>query len=178
LSGEDPTAVSSFDELFGWEAGRYSHGMSQRPPSNHPAWPGTLSAGARPAARSRLLLIDDDAKFREAMASALVRAGHLVVQAEDGLQGAKLFRAEPADLVITALVMPNRDGLELMAELHRDWPGLPIIATSGDTRSSLYLTLAAKLGARRTLVKPIDPWALLQVVEELLAARRNPPEDR
>jgi DNA-binding response OmpR family regulator len=132
-----------------------------------------LSAGARPAAGSRLLLIDDDARFRETMATALIRAGHHVIQAEDGLQGAKLFRAKPTALVITALVMPNRDGLELMAELHRDWPTLPIIATSGDTRSSLYLTIAAKLGARRTLVKPIDPDVLVRVVEELLAARPN-----
>jgi DNA-binding response OmpR family regulator len=99
---------------------------------------------------SRLLLIDDDAIIREVLATTLARAGHVVIQAEDALAGARLFRAEPADLGITDIVMPNREGIELIIELRREWPTLPIIAMSGGARSPLYLGLAARLGAQRT----------------------------
>lgn len=116
-----------------------------------------------------ILLIDDDAMLRDVLATALVKAGHTVVQAEDGRQGVKLFRAAPADLVITDLVMPDSDGLEAIVALHREWPALPIIAMSGDTaHASLYLSMATKLGARRALAKPFAAPELLQVVDELL----------
>jgi DNA-binding response OmpR family regulator len=122
----------------------------------------------------RLLLIDDDAMVREVLAAALVRAGHTIVQAEDGRRGVNLFRAEPADLVITDLVMPDSEGLEVIVALHREWPALPIIAMSGGTaHSSLYLSLATKLGARRALAKPFASTELLQVIDELLL---RPPD--
>jgi DNA-binding response OmpR family regulator len=118
----------------------------------------------------RLLLIDDDPALREVLAIALVEAGHTLVEAEDGRQGASFFRAAPADLVITDLVMPDREGLETIAALRRDWPALPIIAMSGGAlRSPLYLAMAAKLGASRTLAKPFAPSVLLRVIDELLA---------
>jgi DNA-binding response OmpR family regulator len=125
---------------------------------------------------ARLLLIDDDAMLRDVLATALVQAGHTVVQANDGREGAKLFRAEPADIVITDLVMPDREGLETIIALHREWPELPIIAMSGgDTRSSVYLALAASLGARRILAKPFGRDVLLHAIDELLAPRPKLP---
>ena len=124
----------------------------------------------------RLLLIDDDALLREMLAAALVQAGHTVVQAEDGRQGVNFFRAEPADLVITDLVMPDREGIETIIALHGKWPALPIVAMSGgDTRSSVYLALAAKLGACRTLAKPFATDVLLRAIDELLAPQLEPP---
>jgi len=124
---------------------------------------------------SRLLLIDDDAAHREILAIALAHAGHTVVQAVDGRHGADLFRVEPADLVITDVVMPNREGLETIAALRRDWPALPIIAMSGDIRAHLYLGMAAKLGAQRTLAKPFATETLLRLINELLEPRPGPP---
>src|SRR6185369_2584061 len=89
---------------------------------------------------SRLLLIDDDPILREVLAMALVQAGYTVVHAESGRQGTALFRATPADLVITDLVMPDREGIETIVTLHRERPDLPIIAMSGGAvRSPLYL---------------------------------------
>ncbi|MDB6113590.1 MAG: response regulator receiver domain [Lacunisphaera sp.] len=117
---------------------------------------------------SRLLLIDDDARLREMLSSALARAGHIVIEARDGRQGANLFRAAPPDLVITDLVMPEQEGLETIIELHREWPALPIIAISGG--GSLYLAMAAKLGAHRILAKPFALSVLLLAVAELLAS--------
>lgn len=123
-----------------------------------------------------LLLIDDDGLFREILAAALVRAGHVVVQAENGRQGAEFFRKAPADLVITDLVMPDREGIEMIAALRRDWPTLPIIAMSGG--SPVYLTLAARLGAQRTLAKPFAPPLLLRAIDDLIAPGSEPPPVR
>jgi len=125
---------------------------------------------------SRLLLIDDDPHLREVLAMALAQAGHTVMQAEGGRQGTQLFRATPADLVITDLVMPDREGLETIVALHREWPALPIIAMSGGVpHSAVYLAMADKLGASRTLAKPFAPSVLLRAIEELLAPSAQPP---
>lgn len=119
----------------------------------------------------RILLIDDDAMIRHLVTAVLVRAGYEVVQAENGRLGANLFRAAPTDLVISDLIMPDHEGLELIAALRREWPALPIIAMTGiASRSSLYLGMAAKLGACRTLTKPFAPKLLLSAVEELLGS--------
>jgi DNA-binding response OmpR family regulator len=126
-------------------------------------------------AMARLLLVDDDAMVRDMLAVTLTAAGHTVVQAENGREGAKLFRAAPTDLVITDLVMPDREGLETISELRAEWPTLPIIAMSGGMRSPVYLRLATKLGAQRTLAKPFTADALLGAIDELLGRRAEPP---
>ncbi|MDB6168394.1 MAG: Signal transduction response regulator, receiver domain [Verrucomicrobia bacterium] len=124
---------------------------------------------------SRLLLIDDDALFREMLAAALIQAGHTVAQARDGEEGVRLFHAEPVDLVITDLVMPRREGIETMLALHRARPDLPIIAMSGGpVRSSLYLDLAARLGACHTLAKPFATETLLSRIQEALTPPAAP----
>ena len=118
-----------------------------------------------------ILLVDDDRLFRETLADALSERGYAVSQAEDGEQGMKRFRASPTDLVITDIVMPNKDGTSSVAELRRDFPKVGIIAMSGglERNPSLYLKIARVFGANRTLLKPFTPAALLQAVEEVLA---------
>ena len=83
----------------------------------------------------------------------------------------KLFRAAPTDLVITDLVMPNREGLETISALKREYPKLGIIAMSGGIAldSPLYLKLAGSLGAMRTLQKPFDLPTLLTAIKEVLS---------
>jgi DNA-binding NtrC family response regulator len=124
---------------------------------------------------AHLLIIDDDDLLREALATVLISAGHTVTQAADGRKALALFRAEPADLIVSDLVMPDREGLEIISQLHREDPALPIIAMSGGaTRSQLYLAMAAKLGASRTLSKPFTPATLLRVIDELLPPPSQP----
>lgn len=119
---------------------------------------------------ARILLIDDDDALREILAMALTEGGHVVTPARDGQQGVELFRLEPADLIITDLIMPGREGIETITTLRRDRPDLPIIAISGGmTNSDFYLKLAAGLGARRTLAKPFSTAELLSAVTEVLA---------
>jgi DNA-binding response OmpR family regulator len=124
---------------------------------------------------ARILLIDDDDPLRSVIAQNLIIAGHTVVQAADGRQGVDLFHATPVDLVLTDLVMPGKEGIETIIELHRERPELPIIAMSGGMpRSAMYLDIAAKLGARRALSKPFTPETLLKAIEEVLA--ETPPQ--
>lgn len=125
-----------------------------------------------------ILLIDDDALLREVLALGLVQAGHTVWQAIDGQQGVEIFRCEPADLVITDIIMPDQEGLETLMVLRGEQPQLPIIAMSGSaTNSPLYLDMAAKLGVRRVLAKPFPLSELLDAVAEILSENRggSPP---
>lgn len=118
-----------------------------------------------------LLLIEDDDLFRDALARALAEHGYKVIQAPDGEQGVRLFRAAPTDLVITDMVMPNKEGLETVAELRREDPNVGIIAMSGGLAHSapLYLKLAGAFGANRSLKKPFTLDALLTAIQEVLA---------
>lgn len=118
---------------------------------------------------AHILLIDDDELLRNVLAKALGHAGHLVIQAADGLQGVELAHATPVDLVITDLIMPVQEGVETIVKLRRERPGLPIIAISGGlTNSSTYLEIAAKIGATQVLPKPFTPQELLAAIEEVL----------
>jgi CheY-like chemotaxis protein len=125
---------------------------------------------------ARLLLIDDDEFLRAVIAVALTAVGHTVLEAADGRLA---FAHSDIDLVITDLVMPDREGLETIATLHRQRPALPIIAISGDVANSkLYLETAIKLGARRALTKPFASAMLLGVIDELLTPPLAPPAAR
>jgi DNA-binding response OmpR family regulator len=124
---------------------------------------------------ANILLIDDDAALRGLLAEALRRGGHAVLQAEDGRQGVELFDVAPVDLIVTDLIMPEREGIEIIVQLHRDHPELPIIAISGGLANSpVYLQLAVKLGARRALAKPFSPSELLRAVDDVLRAAARP----
>jgi len=118
-----------------------------------------------------ILLIEDDDLFRETLAIALTGRGYTVMQARDGDQGLEIYRVEPADLVITDIVMPNKEGLATVTELRRDYPKLGIIAMSGGLAQDapLYLQLAANFGANRMLKKPFELATLLAAVKEVLA---------
>ena len=120
-----------------------------------------------------ILLIEDDDLLREALADALTARGYTVMQATDGEQGVKLFRTGPTDLVITDMVMPNKEGIETIGDLRREDPNVGIIAMSGGLAhdAPLYLKLAGSLGATRTLKKPFGLPALLTAIEETLADR-------
>ena len=116
----------------------------------------------------RVLVIDDDPEIREVLEQALKSVGHEVFLAADGREGLNQCRATPADVVITDLFMPNRDGLETIVELRKDFPHTPIIAMSGHTAASPMLAIALRLGATAILEKPFPPAQLLAAVENVL----------
>jgi DNA-binding NtrC family response regulator len=120
---------------------------------------------------ARILIIDDDEQMRLMLQQMLTRAGHRVDPAANGLEGLALYRSHPADLIITDLIMPEKEGLETIIEFRREFPLAKIIAISGGGRvgSMDFLPLARRLGAARTLAKPFEREQLVEAVEEVLS---------
>lgn len=118
-----------------------------------------------------LLVIDDDDALLEALRQILERADHRVTLARNGREGYQRFTADRFDLVITDILMPEQEGLETINQLRQAAPDLPILAISGGgaaMEAQFTLTLASRLGAVRTLVKPFTRQELLDAVEALL----------
>lgn len=123
---------------------------------------------------AHILVIDDDTQVRRLISTILEREGHLVTQASDGASGLAQFHLHPADLVITDIFMPEKDGLQTIRELSRICLGLPIIAISGSEHCTTmdYLQVAGRFGACRVLDKPFAPEGLRVAVREELARRK------
>lgn len=120
-----------------------------------------------------ILVIDDEPMMRRMLRVMLERAGHTVLEAKDGNKGlAQLARGAP-DLVLTDILMPDREGVETIGEIRRLAPDLPVIAMSGggSIGGDLILTIAEKVGATRTLAKPIRQDDLLAAVDAALGSR-------
>jgi len=118
----------------------------------------------------RILVIDDDELVRKTIVMTLRSADYEVAEASDGVLGLKAAAQAPFDLVITDILMPNKEGIETMRELRLQESGLKIIAISGgDRRGGSFLEMARKLGADKTLSKPFRPQELLADVAEVLA---------
>ncbi len=120
----------------------------------------------------RILLVDDDAAVRDSIAMVLASAGFEVDQAEQGVTGMRLLRAHEPDLVITDILMPEKEGIETIREIRSVLPRTPIIAISGSAEPRVdYLKMAQSFGANAVLSKPFDPAVLLDLVNRLLTGR-------
>lgn len=99
-----------------------------------------------------IIIIDDDDQIREMLMEMLVREGYEVLPASNGKEGIRLYRERQTDLIITDIVMPEKDGLETIMELRKDFPEVKVIAMSGGGRNGpeSYLQVAKRLGAVRT----------------------------
>lgn len=117
---------------------------------------------------ARILVVDDEVPIRFVIKHVLVAAGYDVSTASDGDEAIKLATDETFDLILSDLVMPGKDGIEMILSLRASQPGTPIIAMSGGLKQGVqsFLPLAKKLGACRTLSKPFDQASLLNVIEE------------
>jgi CheY-like chemotaxis protein len=117
----------------------------------------------------RVLVIDDDGVTRLVLGAALRDAGYEVEEVGDGAEGLAAFRARPADLVISDLVMPQHGGLETVREIRQSDPKVRILVVSGVIGSSAeHLRAAVRLGADRVLPKPVNLPELLTMVAGLL----------
>jgi DNA-binding response OmpR family regulator len=118
---------------------------------------------------AKILVIEDEVIFRSVLAGALKRKGHTVIQAGDGRTGLALFKTQGADLVITDVMMPDQDGLEVIMKIRNGKNPTPILAMTGHPgETDLYLKLAKSLGAQRILAKPFRLEELLGAIDELI----------
>jgi DNA-binding response OmpR family regulator len=119
---------------------------------------------------ARILIIDDDETYRSLLKNRFEREGFETELAPEGNTGIKLFKQGNFDLVITDLIMPDKEGVETITELRRDYPQVKIIAMSGGGISAAesLLNTAQKLGANRVIVKPFEWDDMLHLARELL----------
>ena len=116
-----------------------------------------------------ILVVDDDAALRTAISRALRGVGHVVREAANGAEALRSVRTAPPDLIITDIMMPDSDGIELIGAVRNIHPAVRIIAISG--RAAFgdldLLNLASMIGADATLTKPMSPDELLETVAKL-----------
>jgi PAS domain S-box-containing protein len=120
---------------------------------------------------ARILLIDDDDSFRTMLRLTLAHFGYTMIEARNGKEGLARFKEANADLVITDIVMPEKEGFEVLMELRtKQVPPVKIIAISGGGRVSAAdnLRMAKLLGAAKVLAKPFSNEVLIAAINELL----------
>lgn len=118
----------------------------------------------------KLLVIDDDEQFRTFMSEALNDKGYEVLTASEGNEGLKCIARQHPDLVITDIVMPEKEGVEMIMELQQSDSSIPIIAMSGGNlgNADSYLKMAKKLGASAVISKPFRLDELITEIDNLL----------
>ncbi len=118
----------------------------------------------------QILLVDDDAQVRKMLKITLEREGYAVTEAGDGTQAVQVYDVDSIDLVITDIVMPEKEGIETIMELKAINPLVKIIAISGGGRISPedYLKWARRFGVSHTFTKPVGREELLTAVAGLV----------
>ncbi len=118
----------------------------------------------------RVLVVDDESEIRGILRDILEFGGFEVLDASNGIEAIECQRKLPVDILITDIVMPEKDGIEAILEFRRDFPSVKIMAISGGDRSGPedYLTAAKMAGADRTLTKPFRSEEILETVKELI----------
>jgi CheY-like chemotaxis protein len=123
---------------------------------------------------ARVLVVDDVEAIRQAMAIVLENEGHEVVQASDGLDGIRRLREGSIDLLITDVLMPGADGIEVIKAVRQHAPTLKVIAMSGGGNqlpAGFSLKMAQAFGAKAVLYKPFENAELVEMVRSVLADR-------
>jgi CheY-like chemotaxis protein len=119
---------------------------------------------------ARILIVDDDDNFRAMLRTMLERGGHVVTEAIHGRAAMPIVEKQPLDLAIVDLIMPEKEGMETIPEIHKLRPNIKILAVSGGGRmaSKDLLKMTKLLGAHKTLAKPFTREELDQVLLELI----------
>lgn len=120
---------------------------------------------------SRILIVEDEEYMREMLVDTLAKEGYDVSIAVNGVEAIKAIEEETFDLIVTDIVMPEKDGLSTILQTKRDNEKIKIIAISGGDRSftgSSYLQIAKNIGVERTFQKPFNSKEFLRAVKEVL----------
>ncbi|MHB8726449.1 MAG: response regulator [Casimicrobiaceae bacterium] len=131
--------------------------------------------------RRNVLIIDDEADVRDGVKRVLERAGFLVRSMDNAADALLELQRIPADVIITDIIMPKINGVEMIARVVREFPGVRIVAISGggnfDVSShqpaaiitTAYLAAAKQAGAHVILTKPFESRELIEAVEQAIA---------
>jgi two-component system, cell cycle response regulator len=119
----------------------------------------------------KILLVEDDRFFHDMFADLLIGQGYDVDTAASGQQGLEMLATQPYDLVITDLVMPDVDGMEILAKARENDPSVDVIMVTGNANMESAI-FALKHGARDYIVKPINSDEFLHSVAQCLEQRR------
>ena len=121
---------------------------------------------------TRILVIDDEAPVRALIRQTLEEEGYFIGEAADGEEGLAALQTMAAELIITDLFMPNKEGIETIRAVRKQFPQIKILAISGGGRHKLMNSLheASRFGAHHTLAKPFTPDQLIEAVATVLAA--------
>ncbi len=119
---------------------------------------------------ARILVVDDEPQIRRMICRMLTAIGHTTIEASNGGECLTALAVQGSDLVLTDILMPDIEGIELITEIRKLYPGMPIVAMSGGSRISDldYLDFARKLGAVFALQKPFVRSDLLRVIDDSL----------
>ena len=120
--------------------------------------------------KKKILIVDDEANIRFLIKTALDTLDVELFTAEDGEKALEMYQKTPVDLLITDIIMPHKEGAQLISELKSITPELKIIAISGGglIGPNTYLELAQQLGANHVLTKPFGIAELKNLVQKLL----------
>ena len=128
---------------------------------------------------TRIVVIDDEEDIRSVLKVILERAGFEVEVAANSDDGLNLLRDQKADVVITDIIMPGKDGVDNIYDIRMEFPNTRIIVISGGgnvapsdyeptaIKTSAYLASASSAGADLTLTKPFDRNELIDAVTKL-----------
>ncbi|MGM0418085.1 MAG: response regulator [Thermodesulfobacteriota bacterium] len=118
----------------------------------------------------KILIIEDDSDLRQVLKIMLAKEGLSVVEAGDGKEGMKLFGQDLYDLVITDIIMPEKEGIETIFELKKLNPDVKIIAISGGGKIAAdeYLGMASNFGVSKVLSKPFKRDVFIESVKDVL----------
>lgn len=129
----------------------------------------------------RVLIIDDEEDIRDVLYDVLIHAGFDVNVASTGDEGIDELRSKPADVIVTDIIMPEKDGVTTIREIRKEFPDAKIIAISGGgnfgpdayepdaIKTSAYLAAADEAGADVILPKPFERKVLMEAIRALTA---------
>ncbi|MFQ5469159.1 MAG: response regulator [Gammaproteobacteria bacterium] len=120
---------------------------------------------------AKILVVDDENSVRMMIREMLEGGGHEILEASNGVEACQVFRQSKIDLVITDMVMPEKNGLDLILELKKDYPNIKIIGISGGggiTGRFEYLPIAKLIGAATVMEKPFQMSDLRNTVNQVL----------
>jgi len=118
----------------------------------------------------KILVVDDEEDVRRIACAYLQDAGYETAEASNGDEALLVMERSPCHLVLTDLVMPDKEGAETVMEIRKKWPEVGIVAMSGVIGAEFYLRAASMLGANGTLLKPFTREELVELVEAVLVS--------